>query len=344
MLGKHLMAIGLAALALLTAGSAHTGDGRVTVKDVGFASPSAVRHEPHADLYLISNINGPPLSRDNNGFISRLSPDGTLQSLKWIAGGKGEVTLHAPKGMTLNRGRLYVADIDVVRVFDAVSGAPLKTVAIPGAISLTDVAVTPDGRLIVSDIGRNMATGTLFQIDAGDKVKVMARGDHLLRPNALTVRGDGKILYAPLVGEIVLTVGDDGEISDLRTYPRTVVPNWPARSPGRLSGVVMLDGATALVASKEAQTVARVRLDGPSAMGQMVPFEEKAREALGIRTEQERRRQQAAPESEFVLRNLHDPARIDIDRRRSRLLVPEVSANAVVFAPLSSVAATQRGG
>lgn len=339
--------IGLAALAVALAGPTSGADGRLTLKDKGFASPSAVRHEPQGDRYLVSNINGPALARDNNGFISRLSPEGEVQALRWIAGGRNGVTLNAPKGMALDAGRLYVADIDVVRVFDAASGAPVRTIAIPGAIALTDVAAAGDGRLLVSDIGRDMATGAIFQVDASGKASVLARGDHLLRPTALAIRPDRKIVYAPLVGEIVLLMGTDGEITDLRDYPSIKLPYWPARALGRLSGVVLLDGETPLVASKEAGTVARVRFVGPSTLTQVVPVDPKAREALGINGEGRGREffsRVGAPDSEFIIRDVTDPGRIGLDRKRSRILVPEVSTNAVVIAPLPAASAQVQAG
>ena len=47
---------------------------------------------------------------DGNGFISRLRPDGTVLTLKWIDGNKEGVTLNAPKGMALHGDRLYVTE------------------------------------------------------------------------------------------------------------------------------------------------------------------------------------------------------------------------------------------
>ena len=67
----------------------------------GFSTPESVLHDPEADIYLVSNINGSPLERDGNGFISRVTPDGKVETLKFIAGGVKGVTLNAPKGMAI---------------------------------------------------------------------------------------------------------------------------------------------------------------------------------------------------------------------------------------------------
>ena len=62
------------------------------------STPESALHDPEADVYLVSNINGGPCDRDDNGFISRVSPDGQVLDLKWIDGADPGVTLHAPKG------------------------------------------------------------------------------------------------------------------------------------------------------------------------------------------------------------------------------------------------------
>src|SRR5712691_7878176 len=90
----------------------------------GFLTPESVLHDPVQDIYFVSNINGSPTAKDNNGFISRVRPDGAVENLKFIEGGHGGVTLNAPKGLAIRGDTLWVADIDVVRSFDAKTGAP----------------------------------------------------------------------------------------------------------------------------------------------------------------------------------------------------------------------------
>src|SRR6201992_901027 len=99
------------------------------VKYTGWATPESVLYDADNDRYLVSNINGKPLDKDNNGFISVLSPDGQITTLKWIEGGKNKVKLDGPKGTALAKGVLYVADITVVRTFDAKTGAPKADIA-----------------------------------------------------------------------------------------------------------------------------------------------------------------------------------------------------------------------
>src|SRR5262245_42159091 len=63
-------------------------NGMIEVKDVGFATPESVLYLPDQDIYLVSNINGKPADHDDNGFISKLGPDGRVIDLKWIDGTK----------------------------------------------------------------------------------------------------------------------------------------------------------------------------------------------------------------------------------------------------------------
>ncbi|MGH2396883.1 MAG: hypothetical protein ACRDFW_07825 [bacterium] len=59
----------------------------------GFQTPESVLYDSRADVYLVSNINGPAVPRnvfavDGNGFVSRVSPSGKVLGLKWIDGTK----------------------------------------------------------------------------------------------------------------------------------------------------------------------------------------------------------------------------------------------------------------
>ena len=46
---------------------------RLTVADSGINAPESALWDREGDQYLVSNINGTPLAKDNNGFISRVS-------------------------------------------------------------------------------------------------------------------------------------------------------------------------------------------------------------------------------------------------------------------------------
>src|SRR5260370_11137467 len=170
---------------------------------VGFLTPESVLHDSAQDIYFVSNINGGPLTKDNNGFISRLRPDGAIEVLKFIEGGRAGVTLNAPKGLALLGDTLWVADISVVRAFNARTGAPVDSVKLDslGAVFLNDIAIAPNGAIYVTDtgirfddVGNVLHPGPdrVFRGGPDRQVTVALRGDTLGRPNGITLDAVGR--------------------------------------------------------------------------------------------------------------------------------------------------------
>jgi sugar lactone lactonase YvrE len=218
----------------------------------GLMTPESVLYDADQDRYLVSNINGKPADKDNNGFISVLSPDGTVTTLKWIEAGK-KVKLDAPKGLGISKGVLYVADITVVRTFDAKTGAPKGDIAIPGALFLNDIAVGPDGKVYASDTGVKAdfspgGTDAVYVIDKG-KAKALAKSKDLGGPNGLAVTDKGVVVVTFGSGE-VYRLDDKGKKVDVTKPPA-----------GKLDGVVSL-GDSLLVSSWEGSAVYKGQLGG----------------------------------------------------------------------------------
>lgn len=113
--------------------------------DTSFTGSESTLYDPTADVIYASNGNTKAGEKDNDGFISILNTDGTVKTLKWVAG-----NLHAPKGMALLNGKLYVTDIDEIKIIDVASAAIEKSIPVDSAIFLNDLA-TDGQQLYFSD-------------------------------------------------------------------------------------------------------------------------------------------------------------------------------------------------
>lgn len=172
------------------------------IEGVGFQGPESVLHDAAADVYLVSNINGQPTAADGNGFISRVSPDGSVSELKWIDGAAEGVTLDAPKGMAIVGDSLYVTDIDCVRVFVRTSGEPADDFCIEDATFLNDIAVDQNQVLYATDTGGDDAPGAVYRLRRDGARATLASGAQLGGPNGITVSPRGILVVSVQSGEI----------------------------------------------------------------------------------------------------------------------------------------------
>lgn len=262
---RNLPALLLAAVACAPADEAPAGMPLATasdIADVGFATPEGVLHDGVADVYLVSNVNGGPADKDDNGFIARLAPGGAVLALKWIDGAAADVTLHGPKGMAISHDTLFVADIDAVRLFDRTSGAPLGAWPLDGAAFLNDLAVGPDGTLYVTDTGVAPGEGGLVPNGRdgiyrreGDRWTAVVTGEGLGNPNGILADSAGLTVVTFVSGEVYTVDPASGE--------RAMLPKPDA---GGLDGVVRLADGSLLISSWGAQRVYRLAPAGTYTM------------------------------------------------------------------------------
>jgi hypothetical protein len=121
----------------------------------GLSQPEALSFDPAQNVYFISNANGSPGVKDGNGFISRITADGVMDSLHFIQSGRDSVQLDAPMGSRVQGDTLWVVDVDKLRGFNTHTGAPLITVDLSSlkALFLNDLAIDSTGEFYITDTG-----------------------------------------------------------------------------------------------------------------------------------------------------------------------------------------------
>lgn len=271
----------------------------IVVRDAGFRTPESVLWDEESDVFLVSNINGPEVEADGNGFISRLDAEGKILDLKWIDGSKSKYSLDAPKGMAFAGEVLYVADITSVKRFDRKNGRALGTVAIPGSSFLNDLAAAPDGSVYASDSGLKADKGELhpdgndaiYRITPDGKVAKVVKDKALGNPNGLLADADGVWVVTFGSGELY-RVTRDGRKESSQKLPA-----------GQLDGIVRAADGSLLISSWEGSSVLR-----------------------------------GAPGGTFapVMTGVTSPADIAYDSKRSRVWIPLFTKDAVEIHALGS--------
>ena len=229
-----------------TGGTGETTGGDAIIIVEGLSHPESIAHDLMDDVYFISNINGAPDGVDDNGFISRVLPDGTIDALAFIDGAAADVSLDAPKGMVIIEDTLWVADITRVRKFDRVSGAALGEVVIDGSLFLNDLAADAAGHLYISDTGANI----LYTIDLAEQASVLLASPAIFGPNGLFVHAD----------RLYLATYDDTKIFSTALGIPVALPE-KSLDVGQLDGLVRLSDGDWLISSWALPGVLRVAAD-----------------------------------------------------------------------------------
>jgi hypothetical protein len=259
-----------------------------------FKTPEAVRFDPIDDVYFVSNINGSPGAKDNNGFITRVRGEGgEIDSLMFIAGGRGGVTLNAPKGLAITGDTLWVADIDAVRAFDKRTGRPIASHVIQGAVFLNDIAIGPDGALYITDTGIRITDAGMSHPGPDRVFKLTRAGQASPALQLKSLVGPNGITWDDANERFVIVAFTGNDI--LAWKPGDTTTTTIATGKGEFDGVERLGDGRILVSSWKDSSV--YVLDGSALV----------RAVAGVQS----------------------PADIGVDTKRNRLAVPLFQANRV---------------
>jgi sugar lactone lactonase YvrE len=165
--------------AWIAAGQAAVAQGEPVWEATGLMGPESAVYNATSNILYVSNVNGGPMDRDGNGFISKLSLDGQVVEAQWVTG------LNAPKGMVLHGERLYVSDLNRLVAIQVKTGRIVASYLAPNAIFLNDVTVDGAGRIYVSD----MVDDAIYRLD-GNVFELWLKSPALENPNGLKVEGD----------------------------------------------------------------------------------------------------------------------------------------------------------
>jgi len=203
---------------------------------VDLKNPESVVYAPKQNLLFVSNINGKPDQKDQNGFISTVSPsNGSIVELNWITG------LNAPKGMAVNdnNSRLYVSDITDLVEIDIDGEKIVKRFNAPGSAFLNDVAMDSQGNIYVSDT----VTNTIYKLDRdannsnNTTLQAWLRSPQLNGPNGLHVDNSKNRLIVASLGEMSKP-GASIEVIDLKNKSISSLGQEGSTSPfGGLDGI-----------------------------------------------------------------------------------------------------------
>jgi hypothetical protein len=228
---------------------AQADSARLVASRAGFTEPEAVRYDPDQDVYFVSNWGtGPTEAKDNNGFISRMSPEGVVDNLRFIAGGARGATLHSPRGMTIVGDTLWVVDADAVRGFDRRNGAPLATVDFSKFKLgfLNDIAASPEA-LYVTDTG----TDHIYRI-ARSVISVALHDSALGGPNGITWdRARNHFIVVPYMRGSTISSWSAGNAALTQAGTSSAALTEIGKTAGvKYDGVEILSGDRILVASQ----------------------------------------------------------------------------------------------
>jgi hypothetical protein len=276
----------------------------IGLSDGKLANPETIIHDVEQDVYFVSNIRGNANEADDDGFISIVSPAGELIDPYFIDGRKPNIELHAPRGMALSGDTLYVADEGGVRLFDRTTGDSKGVWPLPASKFLNSIAIDAQGRVLVTDTGIDLLPTGPVKTGPYTIYAFGPDGASTVLAQGDQLEGPNGIVAGPAGIFVVEFMGDEHGVYKLDAQGgKHLLGTLPF---GQLDGLAMVPDGSLLVSSWLANGVYRLVPGQPA---------------------------------KLVVENLTTPAGIAYDAVRSRILIPEVLGNELLFEPWAPPAA-----
>jgi len=209
----------------------------------GLEVPESVLYDPAEKVLYVSCIHGKPTEKNGQGYLAKLSLQGKVLAPKWATG------FNAPKGMGIAGETLYVTDIDRLHAVDKKTGKISRTIEVPGAKFLNDIAIDANGKVYVSD----MVTRKVHRLEGekGDKLPVFVDTSAFKGANGLLAQG-GDLLVGSEQGIVKV---------DLATAKATL--HVPVKGFGMIDGLKAYGDGAYLVSNWKGKTQL-VQREGPT--------------------------------------------------------------------------------
>ena len=165
--------------------------------------------DPARNMIVAMNAANAQNVTPNDGFVSLINPDGSVNTSKWIGATRDGLTLNHPLGSAISGNTLYAADIDTVRTFDLKTGLPGRAYPIPGATILNGIGVTKEGVVYVSN---TRDPEVVYKITPDGTISDFVKGAPLALPNGVAIDPKGNVVVVNIMNNSVLTFDSQGKL------------------------------------------------------------------------------------------------------------------------------------
>jgi sugar lactone lactonase YvrE len=177
----------------------------------GVQAPESAYLDKASGFLFVSQIGaGGGTGKDDDGWITKMTPGGKVIQNKWVTG------FSAPKGLRSYRGTLWVTDITRIVAIDIKTAKITRSVEVKDAKFLNDLTIDKNGVVYFSDT----IASKIYRYKGGT-VELFDGGANLEHPNGLLIDG----------GELIVAA-----------WGREIQDDFTSKTPGHLMAINLRTG------------------------------------------------------------------------------------------------------